>query len=92
MRLTALILVLMTAACGDWPDLPESATSRASDWPTLMPFDELIGTPSNRAGSAPEDADGLARRAAALQARAALMRVRISDQADFARLRARLAR
>ena len=79
----------MLPACGSWPDAGgPSPAGAGTDWPGLMPLDQVLaeGTvePAEDA-----DAEALSRRAAALRARAEILR---GNPSDMDALRARLAR
>lgn len=84
-----LTSALLLAGCSDWPDAgAPSPTAAPGSWPVLLPLDQVLAN-----GDIPEaedkDAVNLSRRAAALRARAAVMR---SNPSDMDALRARLAR
>ena len=89
MRFSA-VLMLALAACADWPEAGGPPLARDTrPWPTLMPLDQVMVT-APRA----EDAEigRLQARAAALRARAALLRRDASTGAAMEALRARLSR
>lgn len=81
-----LPFLLFLTACGSWPDVGGPTLSRDASWPTLQPLSELIAegavTPASN-----DDAARLAARAAALRARAEVLR---SDASDMESLRRRL--
>ncbi len=90
-RPIAILLVLLLPACGGWPDVPESATSRDTDtWPELLPLRQIGGP------VAKEDPEAiraeLAARTANLRARADIMRQPAEDADAMEDLRARLTR
>lgn len=92
MRALAALTCLALAACADFPQV--EATGRdlgpAGPPPPLLPFDQLQAATSGRA-SAPQTGN-LDARAAALNARAAILRAPVDDPGDIDDLRARLAR
>jgi len=76
-----LILLTLLAACSDFPDLDTeiSPEARAAAYPTLVPVKRITDRAQGFRGS-PEDGKRLAARAAALKARARLLRgVAIDD-------------
>lgn len=89
--LPTLVLIPFLAACGDWPDLPETGTARAdTGWPDLLPLSAVlpdVGTATAQA----ETAEDLASRAEGLRRRATLLRTPVEDQEAFEALRARIA-
>lgn len=89
MRAAVLLCLFGLAACGDWPDAggPPMARS-AKDWPALLPLDALLDSGTVPAAT-DRDANALRNRAAALRARATILR---SDTGDLDALRARLDR
>lgn len=88
MTRTALPILLFLAACAPWPDVGGPTRGGGSEWPTLLPLDDVIAGGTVPAASE-GDANRLAARAAALRNRAAVLR---SDASDMEALRARLAR
>lgn len=89
MRWIAPFVALSLAACAPWPDLGEAEPrGPARDWPALLPLETVL------TGTAPALADeatgnDLADRAAALRARAAILR---GDASDLDALRAAVPR
>ena len=91
-RIWLLPLCLLLGACGDWPDVPETSRYGSSaEWPDLLPWAEIVGPVSEDVLS-DEDADELAARARALQARAAILRSSVRNADEMEALRLRLAR
>ncbi len=88
--LLAIVAVLLSA-CGSWPELDAPLRNDPGAWPVLLPLDDVSGLSDND-GSAQSEAQRLASRAAALRARAAVMRRPVSDGDAMEALRARLAR
>lgn len=89
-RFPTLPLLFCLAACGSWPNLPETASQdRAAAWPELRPLSELLAPVEDGEASA-EAADQLAARAGDLRRRAAILRSPVTDDAAFEALRARL--
>lgn len=89
MKVSPLIFALALVGCADWPsvDTPKSQLA----WPSLVPLSS-ISVPGETVSEV-EANDLLLSRAAALRARAALMRRPVSgDDAAIERLRGRLAR
>ena len=87
MRYLVPILLILTA-CGEWPDAGGPPLTRDTrPWPKLVPIDQ-VSAPSLEVGNA--EARRLASRAAALRARAAILRRSASTQAEMEALRARL--
>ena len=94
MRRIRLVICLGLAACAQWP-LPEETGGRATTgtWPELLPLSQSLPNPQPVTDANPdEQAQALLDRAAALRARARLMRRPVADQAAFERLRLLLAR
>ncbi len=90
-RAFLVVTLFCVAGCSDWPDVDTPRPSRASvGWPELVPISEL---PSQNGAETEESAnETLLERAAALRARAAVLRRPVPDSAAFERMRARLAR
>lgn len=86
----ALVLCLALAACTDFPRLGEAA-GPAGPPPPLLPFDALEAA---AAGGTPraERTEDLEARAAALRARAAVLRQPVGEAGGIDALRARLER
>ena len=84
------LLCLCFAGCSDWPDASTALPLRGSgDWPSLVPVAELYDTvPEARAS----EAGNIAARAAALRARAAILRRSADNQDEMEALRNRLRR
>ena len=81
-RLPFVTLLLALAACSDFPDLDAeiSPEARAAGYPDLVPLAEVTDR-RKKARTTAEDGERLAARAAALKARARLLRgVRIDDE------------
>jgi hypothetical protein len=93
MRNGAILLTLTAAlsACSPWPQVDAPAKDDTGAWPVLLPMSELKGL-SGGQSTAQGEAQRLAARAAALQARAQLMRTSVPDADAMDALRARLAR
>ncbi len=94
MRNGALIIstLLSVSACTDWPDVESPLASRGADlWPELQPT-ETLPVPATTDDEEQLANISLQRRAAALRRRAILMRMPVTDQDEFDRLRAALAR
>lgn len=91
LTLLTLTLSVTLSGCGPWPqvDAPERADTGA--WPALLPIED-ISSVSRASASPPADAQRLSARAAALRARARLMRQSVPDQDAMDAMRARLAR
>ena len=89
---TSIVAMLLTlTACGSWPQFAASPRSNTSDvWPTLLPIGDIAGASNDQ--SSQSAARALSARAAALRARAQIMRQSVPDQDAFEALRARLAR
>ncbi len=90
MRVIAVAILTSLGACGTWPDAGGPPLERrSSDWPVLLPISDLIETdalpPAENA-----DAARLAARAAALQARADILRADAGNADEMEALRARL--
>ncbi len=89
-----LIALVLIAACTQFPDLDSRTTRAAADapYPDLVPIDALLsGLPPPERGE--RIARGLAGRAAALRARAAVLRGRpVIDARTRQRLQAAIAR
>ena len=91
-RICLISLCLALGACGDWPDVPETSRhDSSSEWPNLLPWAEIVG-PVSEDPLSDEDAELLAARARALQARATILRSSVRDADEMEALRARLAR
>ena len=91
-RFWLISLCLVLGSCGDWPSVPETSTQgKSNQWPGLLPWAEIVGPVSEDVLS-DEDADKLATRARALQARAAILRSSVRNADDMEALRLRLAR
>ena len=88
MRTALISLFVILAGCGGWPDVGGPTSSATQDWPVLRPIDRLIAEGALPEAS-DEEADRLARRAAALEARARVLR---GSTTDMEALRARLER
>ena len=92
LRAAPLVLGLAAlAACSGWPDVPRvEGASRSTDWPTLLPLDQVAGA------QVVDDPDALREtllaRASALRGRAAILRGTVRDEDDMEALRQRLAR
>lgn len=84
-RLILLTFLLLLAACADWPDVPASETAEATDWPVLLPLDEIGAGPDDPERDASNEA--LLRRAEGLRNRAAVLRQPIEDDDAMERLR-----
>ena len=69
-----ILIALCLAACGTWPDVDGPVQDRGEKgWPTLLPLDDVLGgAPEPRLSEA--DPEALLSRAAALRARAQVMR------------------
>ena len=80
---------LLLTACA-WPDIPNTDTADAADWPVLQPFD-LIGAPSvdPEREAANEE---IQTRADDLRTRAETLRQPLTDDDAMERLRQSLAR
>lgn len=92
MRRIFVIICLTVSACGEWPDLGAPMLEQSSrDWPTLLPLSEVISGGSF-AVAQDSDAERLANRAAALRARARIMRSNAGDIDAMEALRSRLGR
>lgn len=91
MRFHVLLCCLcLLSACGDWPDAGGPPLERQStDWPDLLPISTLM-----TGGTVPiaeeDEARALAARAAALRARARILRSDASDIDAMEALRARM--
>lgn len=85
------ILAVMMSACGPWPQVDAPLRSDDEAWPTLLPIDQVTAL-ADTGTSAQTQAQQLSARAAALRARAQIMRQAVPDQDAFDALRARLAR
>ena len=86
----ALISCLVMAACSDWPDAGgPTLERRSSDWPALLPLSQLIETGTVSAAE-DDEAERLAARAAALRAKAQILRSNAGDADAMEALRARL--
>ena len=87
--MSAVVIVLGVAACGDWPDVPDTATGGPiGPWPSLQP----IGGSQELVQVSDPSFDVIENRAARLRARASVLRTPVPDQASFDRLRAQIAR
>lgn len=93
MRNTAIPFIVTCAlgACGPWPQVEAPAKTDTGAWPVLLPLEELQGLPGAQT-FAQGEAQRLSDRAAALQARARLMRTSVPDVDAMDALRTRLAR
>lgn len=91
-RIALSLVCLPLFACGGWPDLGEPTLERSSrDWPDLLPLSQLVADGGVDTAS-DEDAQRLAARAAALRARAQILRADAGDADAMEALRARLQR
>lgn len=77
--------------CGSWPEVDTPVGAHSGAWPKLLPINEVSALSGNE-GDAQAQAQSLSQRAAALRARAAVMRRAVPDNAAMEALRARLAR
>lgn len=89
----SLLTALLVAGCAEFPDLDASISpeARRADYPELVPVGDIL----NRRGAARttgEEADVLNARAAALRARARLLRGAAIDDATRERLSPTLTR
>lgn len=90
MRRISVIICLTLSACGDWPDVGAPALEQSSrDWPTLLPLSEVVSG-GTFAAAQDDDAVRLSNRAAALRARARIMRTNAGDPDAMEALRSRL--
>jgi len=89
----ALVLALALAACTDFPRLDEAGATigPAGPPPPLLPFDALEAAAARGTPRA-ERTDDLEARAAALRARAAVLRQPVGEAGGIDALRARLER
>jgi hypothetical protein len=72
----ALSALLLLAACAEYPELPGLAPGTGdAAYPSLLPFEAILGDAPPEALAA-EDAERLLARGAALRARAAALRAR----------------
>lgn len=92
-RTFAVIALICATSCSDWPDVdtPELSGSSA-DWPELVPISELPTDVASNTNSENDANDSLSARAAALRARAAILRRPVPDSDAFEQMRGRLAR
>ncbi|MDJ0639744.1 MAG: hypothetical protein QNJ20_12970 [Paracoccaceae bacterium] len=88
MRTALISFFVLLAGCGGWPDVGGPTSSVTQDWPVLRPIDSLL-TEGALPAASEEEADRLARRAAALETRARVLR---GSTTDMEALRARLGR
>lgn len=89
MRAILLVVVLAVTACTNFPEIEEANRSAApvGDPPPLLPYTELVATTAGVPTTTPSSTDDLEARAAALRARAAILR---QPADDIDALRARL--
>ena len=86
----AFCLTGCLAGCGDWPTADgERFASRTGPWPDLVPLNDVLSE-GPQAQSA--DSDQLSARAAALRARARILRQNATTREQMEALRARLPR
>lgn len=85
-----LILCLCLAGCADWPEASRTPTlQEAGAWPRLVPTADLFATLPEARG---DQGQSLSARAAALRARAAILRRSAGSQDEIEAIRARLGR
>jgi hypothetical protein len=94
MRVDLILLfsLLSVSGCVEWPDVDTPLASRGTaSWPELQPTADLPA-PTTTGNEVTIANAALQARAAALGRRAILMRSAVTNQTDFERLRAALAR
>ena len=88
--LAALIASLSLGACSDWPDTGlQSDAARNAPWPRLVPISDVLAVPADRIAEG--DTEALVARAAALRARADILRQPVAGDAAFEAMRQRLS-
>ena len=91
-RFGFILFGLLLSACGGWPDVPETSShGKSNQWPGLLPWAEIVGPVSEDVLS-DEDAQEMAARVRALQARAAVLRSSVRNADEMEALRLRLAK
>lgn len=90
MRRTLIVLTLSLAACSDWPQAGGEQFARSTGpWPDLVPLNDALNVAPSAEGQA---VDQLSARAAALRARARILRQSATTRDEMEALRARLPR
>ena len=90
MRLTISLFFLFLAGCSDWPAANGERFARSTGpWPELVPLSDVLTEGSVAQG---QDSDQLSARAAALRARARILRQNATTRDQMEALRARLPR
>ena len=88
LRVLLFVVLLVPLGCAQLPDLEGGTAAQRAPYPDLLPFNAFFGAPTGPASDAVDLLAGTDARAAALRARAAILRS--SD--DMTTLRALLAR
>lgn len=83
---TLLCLLALSTACTNFPELDaaEPAEAKNSDYPSLLPLDQLLAAPDPIA--TPEVLEGVQSRVQALKSRANRLRGPVVDRATKARM------
>ena len=92
MRPALLILPLLCACALPDIDVPEADAIARSEYPRLVPFDEVLGEIPQQGRITPALTASLQERAARLRARAGAMRASALTEDERRRIRAALAR